>query len=323
MARGSSDTTPAESVAIVVERLAALLAGGSSPASAWPRLARFESEGAAGAGAGARQFRMRRLPRQLTPEEVPARVARAARTGGEIAAELGRDGHRAWRALGAAWQLAEDSGAPLSTALRDLAAGFRDLGQSERDVEVELAGPIATARMVMALPLVGLVLSAALGFDTIGVLTRDPIGWVLSGVGVSLAAAGWSWNRRLIARASRRPETPGLALDLVAMGMQGGTGAEQVIDGVERRLRQFRLDASGLQRAKPILALASDAGVPASGLLRAEAALERRRARTAAAQDAARLGVQLMLPLGVCILPAFLAVGVAPLMVAVLRQAMP
>lgn len=314
----TDDLTDAEAVAIVVERLAALLAGGSAPASAWPRLARFETEPVPGWMRG--RFRRRR---GWAAETAPVRVARAARSGGDIAETLGRDEHRAWRALGAAWRLAEDTGAPLSTALRDLASGFQDLGRSERDVAVELAGPTATARMVMTLPVIGLVLGAALGFDTLGVLVGDAVGWSLLALGTALGLAGWWWNRRLIARASRRPHTPGLGLDLVAMGMLGGAGADEVIDRVGARLREFRLEASGLERARPILALASEAGVPASGLLRAEAALERRRARTAAAQDAARLGVRLMLPLGACILPAFLAVGVAPLIVAVLREAMP
>ena len=320
----SDDLTPAEAVATVVERLVALLAGGAAPASAWPRLARFETDAVADGGAGGRGRGGRRGRRgRLAAEAVPTRIARAVRNGGSVAAELGREEHRAWRALGAAWQLADECGAPLSVALRDLATGFHDLGRSEREVAVELAGPMSTARMVMTLPLIGLVLGAALGFDTLGVLIGDPVGWALAALGILLVLAGWSWNRRLIAGASRRPQTPGLGLDLVAMAMHGGANATDLVEQVGARLREFRLDASGLERAAPILALASDAGVPASGLLRSEAALERRRARTAAAQEAAKLGVHLMLPLGACILPAFLAVGVAPLIIAVLRQALP
>ena len=56
--------------------------------------------------------------------------------------------------------------------------------------------------------------------------------------------------------------------------------------------------------------------MPGAPLLRSEAAEHRRDARAAAAMAAERLGVLLMLPLGACVLPAFLLVGVVPLFVA-------
>jgi tight adherence protein B len=60
--------------------------------------------------------------------------------------------------------------------------------------------------------------------------------------------------------------------------------------------------------------------VPASGLLHAEAQELRRRSRTRARLRAAALGAQLLLPLGVCILPAFIALGVAPIVIAILTS---
>ena len=53
-------------------------------------------------------------------------------------------------------------------------------------------------------------------------------------------------------------------------------------------------------------------------LLRAEAFRVRRAARADGAARAAALGVRLMLPLGVCVLPAFVLLGVAPLMISVI-----
>jgi tight adherence protein B len=47
--------------------------------------------------------------------------------------------------------------------------------------------------------------------------------------------------------------------------------------------------------------------------LRAEAEELRRLARARSAKKAAVLSVRLMLPLGLCILPAFMVLGVAPL----------
>jgi tight adherence protein B len=43
-------------------------------------------------------------------------------------------------------------------------------------------------------------------------------------------------------------------------------------------------------------------------------------ARTAARRTAERLGVRLMLPLGACVLPAFLLIGVVPILLGIVSS---
>ena len=62
------------------------------------------------------------------------------------------------------------------------------------------------------------------------------------------------------------------------------------------------------------------AGVPAVELLRASSALARHRARVDGRLRAARLSSRLLLPLGVCTLPAFLLLGVAPMLLSVMTS---
>ena len=69
-----------------------------------------------------------------------------------------------------------------------------------------------------------------------------------------------------------------------------------------------------------MLDLSSRAGVPAAELLRSEAEQLRRDARSAGQRRAATLSVTLMLPLGLCVLPAFMLVGVVPLLISVLSS---
>lgn len=318
------DTYPAEDAAAVVERLAALLAGGGAPANAWNQLAEFSKSTAADTARGPFEGLVRRLrhrKHQSGPTEpVESQIAREVRAGADAAELLRTHPNAAWRALGATWRLAETTGAPLGPALRELASGFRDIGQSEREVAIALAAPQATSRIVLALPIVGMLLGALLGFDPLGVLLGGPVGWALLLVGGLLMLAGWSWNRKLVKTATSRPSTPGFGLDLVAMGMLGGNSATSVRHEVGSTLRAWRLEPSGVELSEPVLDLAVRAGVPASDLLRSEATLERRRARTAAAKAAAQLEVKLMLPLGACVLPAFLALGVAPIVIAVLGE---
>ncbi|MEO7348628.1 MAG: hypothetical protein ABIW32_02015 [Terrimesophilobacter sp.] len=72
--------------------------------------------------------------------------------------------------------------------------------------------------------------------------------------------------------------------------------------------------------ANAVFDLSQRAGVPAGALLRSEADRIRREASSAAERTAETLAVTLMLPLGLCVLPAFMLLGVAPLMISVLSS---
>ena len=222
--------------------------------------------------------------------------------------------------------MATQSGAPLSRCLRDLAVSFRELGQLQRDVEVALAGPRATARMVMGLPVIGILLGMLMGFDTLGTLLTTVPGLLCLGAGSLLMFVGARWNRGLVRRAGDRAVAPGLELDLMAIAMSGGgslSRARELVDAVTIR---FDIVASETVAAESggalvaVLELSERAGVPAAELLRSEAEHARLVARTDGQRRAASLAVTLMLPLGLCILPAFMLVGVAPLLISVVSS---
>lgn len=67
-----------------------------------------------------------------------------------------------------------------------------------------------------------------------------------------------------------------------------------------------------------LLEVSRSAGVPARELLRASGVLARHRARIEGRMRAAKLSTRLLLPLGVCTLPAFLLLGVAPMLLGVI-----
>ena len=260
-----------------------------------------------------------------------AAAGRAARSGDNVAdaiadatAGLPDQLADAWRALAAAWDVATRAGAPLSGCLRDLAAAFRELGQLHRDLTVALTGPRATARLVMVLPLVALLFGSLMGFDTLRTLLLTGPGLVCLAAGSALMFAAARWNRRLVRRAQAGGPAPGLELDLTAIGMTGGGS----LDGARRTARhsaeRFGLRTPSADHTDTdavidrVLALSARAGVPAAELLRSEAEQLRRDARTDGRQRAETLAVTLMIPLGVCVLPAFMLVGVAPLLLSVL-----
>ncbi|MBH0054891.1 type II secretion system F family protein [Salinibacterium sp. SWN139] len=290
-------------VASVTQRLAVLLHAGLSPTSAWQHVARGRAEGGVatavaveGSDAGG----------------APERISRAS-------AGLPALDRQAWNSLAAAWFVAGQVGAPLAAALRTHARALRMLVHIQREVATALAAPVATARMVLALPAVGLIFGALLGFDTLGVLFTTPIGWGCLVVGGGLIVIAVRWNIRLVRSATPTHAAPGLECELMAVAVSGGGSLVQARAVVTQALERFGLPDDG-SHLDEVLRLSQEAGVPAAELLRAEADEVRLTADADARAGAAALSVRLMLPLGLCVLPAFMVLGVLPLMVAVISS---
>ena len=313
--RRRAPPTPA---ATVVERLAVLLAAGVAPASAWLHVGDGEPEGPVRA--------------------VTTHVGRSATLGVPVSVSLRQalshdpfsattDGRRhatEWHQVACAWHVAERSGAPLADCLVTFVAALREADAARREVEVALSGPRSTGRIVLALPPVGLLFSLGLGFDTAAVLFGSPVGWGCLVVGVGLVAAARAWNARLVRSAVPGASVPGLRLELLAVAVSGGgswqAGLELVDEACRAHLEDAGADDVHDDDGRSVLDLSRRAGAPAGALLRAAAAERRLEATTAARSAAARLGSTLMLPLGVCVLPAFLVVGVVPLVVSLVSS---
>jgi tight adherence protein B len=100
---------------------------------------------------------------------------------------------------------------------------------------------------------------------------------------------------------------------LLAIALSGGVSIDRA-----RRLVREATDSPPDAETDAVLDLSRSAGVPAVELLRASSALARHRARVDGRLRAARLSTRLLLPLGVCTLPAFLLLGVAPMLLSVM-----
>ncbi len=295
-----------EPLAAAVQRLAVLLAAGVTPSSSWHYLA----EAAHGPLA----------PALTAIDGAVAAGAPVAESVLAATATASPDEATAWRGLAAAWAVATEAGASLAPTLREFSVSLRALGQNQRDLATALAGPRATARLVMALPAVGVLFGVALGFDPLGVLFTTAPGAVCLLLGVALMVAAQLWNRRLLAGARPRSLTPGVELDLLAIAVSGGGSLPRALGIVAEVRERCGLPDDRSAAIDEVLDLSRRAGVPAAALLRAEADEARRRARSEGERRAAALAITLMLPLGACVLPAFMLLGVAPLLVSVISS---
>lgn len=100
--------------------------------------------------------------------------------------------------LGSAWQLSRTSGCSLADVLDALAADLLAGRRRQRLLAGLLAGPRASAGLLAALPVLGLLMGAALGADPLGVLTSTGPGHLALAAGVGLDLAGILWTGRLV-----------------------------------------------------------------------------------------------------------------------------
>lgn len=300
----AADALSVEAVASVVQRLAVMLGAGVAPTNAWSYLRDAGDPSDQIVGAVARSV--------AAGGSIPEAIMSAASS--TEAAQAGS----AWRAVAASWFVANESGAPLASSLRETADTLRQLGQLHRDVDAALAGPRSTARFVGVMPVLGLLFGALLGFDTIAVLFGTPLGVGCLVAGALLTVAAARWTSRLVARARPAESSPGLTAQLVAIGLAGGGSLARARDLATEALTRHDLgESDDAQRIDRVLELSRAAGVPAAELLQSEARQIGREATSRAQSRAAALGTTLMIPLGVCVLPAFMLLGVAPMMIAI------
>ena len=128
-------------------------------------------------------------------------ILTAARLGGDVPAALRRvataPGADGMRAVAAAWEVADHSGAALADVLDQIAAGLRSDDDARAEVTAALATPRATGKMLALLPVFGLGLGVAMGADPLGFLLHTSVGLGCLGAGVSLALIGVWWIERM------------------------------------------------------------------------------------------------------------------------------
>jgi tight adherence protein B len=308
--RRADPAAAVDAIAVVAERLAVLLSAGVPAGGAWGNVGAIGSSDERGAtGADDDAVLLAAATAAAAGEPVSPAIVGALGDGPAASPQ--------WAVLAAAWEVASTSGAPLAMSLRDLASALRDEAQLRREVGSALAGPRASARLVLTLPVLAILFGAALGFDTVAVLFGNPLGLACVVVGTLLLWAGHRWSAALARRATPVRYASGLELELLAIAMSGGASVARARVLVRSALDAVDVAPTAGSSIDDVIALAARAGAPVADLLRSEAARLRRVARAEGAARAAALGVRLMLPLGACVLPAFVLLGVMPLLISV------
>jgi len=229
-------------------------------------------------------------------------------------------------------------GAPLADVLDAIGDAIDDAQDVEEARRVASAGPLMSARVLAGLPLVGVTAALALGASPWGFYTSGTPGVVCASLGVLAWVAGVASCRRILARCRRADAGGGdtdaaLACDLIASALACGASIPRALDALADACAQeplawtassLRLGATWEQAweeapawADPLrdaLEASWTAGTAPEGMLARCASWERRTRLVDAKTRAEELSVRLVGPLGAFFLPAFLLLGIAPLL---------
>ncbi len=107
-------------------------------------------------------------------------------------------------ALAATWAVHERTGAPVADLLDTLVVGLSDARAATLARRAAMAAPLATARVLAGLPVLGLALGQLVGVRPVAVLLGTAPGRVSAAVGLVCAAAGVVWTRQLVRSAATR-----------------------------------------------------------------------------------------------------------------------
>ncbi len=215
------------------------------------------------------------------------------------------------------WRVANRVGGSLSAALDRLAEVFAAESSHQLEIELAFAGPRSTARLVLWLPVVSLVLGELLGMRPFEAIFHTPLGFISVAIGVILMLFGRIWSHAILRRAQSEGHDPGLPFDLVNLGLSAGL---PVGDARIQAAKDFELEAESIKDLDELAAQSRRSGAQLSSLLSTAADLARQRKHYADSEQVARLGVRLMIPIGVLVLPAFVLMAIVPLAISLLSS---
>ncbi|QNT93911.1 Type II secretion system (T2SS), protein F [Streptomyces griseofuscus] len=134
--------------------------------------------------------------------EALAAVVAAARFGGDVPGALAmaarQPGAEGLLGLAACWRVAVDQGAGLAAGLDRLDGALRAERDQRADLRAQLAGARATAVLLAALPVLGLLLGAAMGAAPLRVLLHSGPGLGCLLIGAVFETAGLWWSARIV-----------------------------------------------------------------------------------------------------------------------------
>lgn len=191
-----------------------------------------------------------------------------------------------------------ESGAPITVATKRLATFELDLERFRLELETANAVPVATRKLLLWLPALSLAIGQLAGFGTVAAIFH-PVGLVAALVALGLIFLGVRWSGALLANLLVEPEHP--ALELIRVSLLLASGAP--------------LSTSAHPGIEPLVALSRETGAPLGELVQHEIELVTQREIQEAMTKAKRMSIELLVPMSLTVLPAFLILTIVPMLI--------
>ena len=218
-------------------------------------------------------------------------------------------------------QVSLDAGSAVASELEFVADLFAARERNMQRIEIAHASPKSTARLMLLLPLLILGMAEFLGWGVLGSLTQRPITTVSIFLGLALLLISKVITSSLIKRAKPAESFLGFYLLGVALQISGGTNlylAQSRATEIYTDIFDGLPPQEELAVMEQVADLVEQKGARANELLRKQAKLMQEQAQQATELKIEKLGVKLMVPLGLGVLPAFVFLAIVPLMVTTL-----
>ncbi len=215
------------------------------------------------------------------------------------------------------WSVALESGGPLVPAINRFAEVLGKLDAQQTQLQLTFASPKATSKLIFGLPIVGLVLAQLLGLAPISAMVTSLPGFLALCLGLILMLVATISSRRMLRRACPAFSDPGLFLDCVVIGLQAGLPVSTAAENSIARVGEAH-DSQALKKLEQALILSDSTGAELTGILSAAADGLREEFFHEQSKRVAKLAVNLMIPLGLAVLPAFALLTVVPIAIGLL-----
>ena len=132
---------------------------------------------------------------------------------------------------------------------------------------------------------------------------------------------GHRWTSRLITRAEQVELGAGLYAELLALGLSAGLSLDRAVDGARKVCDAVGGDYTDEEsQCRFVHVVAEETGASLVGLTRAVASMRRDQLHERVRERMEKLSVSLTVPLGLCVLPAFICVGIVPIVMSILSS---
>lgn len=204
-------------------------------------------------------------------------------------------------------EVTKHAGGPIAVTLDRLAKVVNAREQAQNELALAVAGPKASSRLVMSLPVLVFIGAGIAGIPIVRVLMTPSIVWLSLTLGLTMFWLGFRWTNRILKRAEPTKVDPGIELEAIAIAIQAG------------------LPLSAAQALVPKLPMSElqDFG-DGSGVALHQLITDRADSKRIDQFNADRLKIQgaavsVLWPLGLTVLPAFVLIAIVPIGAALIQ----